>query len=171
MTCNKVRGYTAASRHAHVKRVFKNVLRQYGFLPDEAEPRFFGGGAGPDVCFLVGDTLTLVDLVITNPLAATYVADEQSVPGATLRRAEQEKDRRHTSHSAERNMVFYPLALTTFGTLGPRSKKLLALCARHTPDPRGFKSHMTMALSVAIQIGNARMLMAAVDRWSDFGVR
>jgi hypothetical protein len=31
LDCNKVTGYTWASRHAHVKQVFKAVLRQYGF--------------------------------------------------------------------------------------------------------------------------------------------
>ena len=171
LDCNKVRGYTWASRHALVKRVFKSVLRQYGFNPDEAEPRFFGGGTGPDVCFLLGGRLTLVDVVVTNPLADTYVDAELASPGATLLRAEKEKDRRSIAPSEVRRMDFFPLALTTFGNLGPRSTALLHRCSSFTADPPGFMKHMGMALSIAVQIGNANIIKSAKALWTDFGVR
>ena len=171
LDCNKVRGYTWASRHAHVKRVFKKVLVQYGFRPDEKEPRFFPGGKGPDVIFTMGDKLALVDVVICNPLADTYVEAEAAKPGATLARAEAEKDRRHTAESEARRMVFYPLALTTFGAPGKRTMELLRLLSTYTANPAGFLRHMLTALGVAIQTGNAKIAIAATAEWWQNGVR
>jgi hypothetical protein len=171
LDCNKVCGYTWASRHALVKRVFKSVLRQYGFLPDEAEPRFFERGCGPDVSFRLGRIVTLVDVVVVNPLAESYADTEAMMPGATLLFAEAAKDRKYLVPSAQRGMAFFPLALTTFGTLGQRSLTLLRQCSRFTADPKGFLAHMQMALSVAVHTGNARMLLAATSRWWEFGIR
>ena len=171
LDCNKVCGYTWASRHALVKRVFKQVLRQYGFRPDDGEPRFFGNGTGPDVCFLLRDKQVLVDVVITNPLADTYIAGEASEPGFAVRLAESTKDKQYSARAATLGMEFYPLALSTFGTLGPRSLTLLRHISKYTVDRRGFLSHMGMALSVAVQTGNARIVMAAMAKWWQFGVR
>ena len=169
LSCNKVSGYTWASRHALVKRVFKSVLRQYGFNPDEAEPRF--GNVGPDVCFQLDDAHTLVDIVVVNPLADSYVVAESRSPGSTLQGVEAMKDHRYGSATTSRRMVFHPLAITVFGTVGVDSLSLLRKCARRTADPRGFMQHMCMALSVAVQTGNARMIMAAAHKWWEFGVR
>jgi hypothetical protein len=120
---------------------------------------------------MLGTSLVLVDVTIVNPLADTYVVAEATTPGNTLRLAEAAKDKRHVTSAEARNMLFYPLALTTFGTLGPRSLALLRKCSQLTADPRGFMRHMCMALSVAVQIGNARILTAAVARWWESGVR
>jgi hypothetical protein len=170
LDCNKVTGYTWASRHAHVKRVFKSVLRQYGFCPDRNEPRF-ENGKGPDVCFLLGSTLTLVDVTIVNPLAPTYVEAEALCPGTTLAAAEARKDDTHQCAAGSRRMSFYPLALTTYGCLGQGSMTLLRRCARHTANPDGFLRHMCTALAVAVQIGNAGIVKAAVHQWWTYGVR
>lgn len=162
LDCKHVSGYTWASRHAHVKEVFKNVLRQYGFLPDHAEPRFFGNGKGPDVCFSLGSKLVLVDVTVVNPLADSYVIAESLEPGVTLRNAELRKDRESLDASTARNMEFWPLALTTFGIPGPESLRLIRRFARYTADPTGFVRHMLSALSVAVQVGNARILLAVM---------
>jgi len=166
LDCNKVQGYTWASRHAHVKKIFKKILIQYGFRPYDREPRFFEGGKkGPDVIFLMGDRLVLVDLVICNPLADSYVEAEAAKPGATLARTEAEKDRRHAAESKARGMEFYPLAFTTFGAPGKETKKFLRLLSTYTANPTGFTRHMLTALDVAIQVGNARIAMAATAQW------
>ena len=121
--------------------------------------------------FLLADKFCLVDVVICNPLADSYVDAEAAAPGATLARAEAAKDRRHASPAEDRNMVFFPLALTTFGAPGPRTRQLLKTCAAYTANPGGFLRHMMTALSVAVQVGNARIVMAATAAWWDNGVR
>jgi len=171
LDCKRVSGYTWSSRHALVKSVFKKVLSQYGFRPDKREPRFFLGGKGPDVIFQMGDAMVLVDLVICNPLADSYVEAEAATPGATLKRAEAEKDRRHSAESAARKMEFYPLALTTFGAPGKETLAFLRKISTYTANPTGFMRHMLSALDIAIQIGNARIAMAATARWWHHGVR
>ena len=115
--------------------------------------------------------MTLVDVVVVNPLAESYADTEAMMPGATLLFAEAAKDRKYLVPSAQRGMAFFPLALTTFGTLGQRSLTLLRQCSRFTADPKGFLAHMQMALSVAVHTGNARMLLAATSRWWEFGIR
>ena len=169
LSCNKVSGYTWASRHALVKKVFKSVLAQYGFRPDAKEPRF--NGAGPDVCFMLGLKLTLVDVVICNPLAESYVQAEAEYPGTTLARAEVIKNHDHLDAADKRCMDFHPLALTIFGQLGRHSLTLLRKCSRFTADPRGFMAHMATALAVAVQNGNAQMVLAATHTWWSNGVR
>ena len=169
LSCNKVSGYTWASRHAHVKRTFKAVLSQYGFRPDAKEPRF--KGSGPDVCFMLGLDLALIDVVVCNPLADSYVIAEAESPGTTLERAEIRKNHEHFERADKRDMVFYPLALTIFGQLGVKSRSMLKKCARYTADPSGFMAHMTTALAVAVQIGNAQMVLAATHTWWENGVR
>ena len=169
LCCNKVSGYTWASRHAHVKKIFKSVISQYGFRPDAKEPRF--NGKGPDVCFMLGMDLALVDVVVCNPLGKTYVKAEADTPGTTLERAETLKHHEHFEKAGKRTMVFFPLALTIFGQLGIKSLTLLRKCSRYTADPGGFMAHMTTALAVAVQIGNAQMVLAATSTWWDNGIR
>jgi len=172
LDCKSVSGYTWASRHAHVKRVFKSVLRQYGFLPDATEPRFMKGGTcGPDVCFLLGGTLVLVDVTVVNPLAPSYVDKEVEDAGSALQDAEARKDRRYLSGAEDRRMDFQPLALSVFGQLGPASRSLIRRLGTFTATPGGFEAHMETALSVAVQVGNARILMAATATWWRRGVR
>ena len=170
LDCHRVTGFTAASRHALVKRTFVHVLRQYGFVPDAHEPRF-SDGKGPDVCFQLGDQLALIDVTIVNPLAPSYVVAEAARPGATVEAAESSKDRRHSADADSRRMAFFPLALTTFGLPGPRTLQMLRRCASMTPHARGFMTHMMSALGVAVQRGNAGMINAAMASWWTFGVR
>ena len=77
-----------------------------------------GEGKGPDVSFFLGDKLALVDVVICNPLADSFVDEEAAKPGATLAQAEKLKDQRHLATSEARKMEFHPLAFTTFGAPG-----------------------------------------------------
>ena len=138
LDCNRVRGYTWATRHALVKRVFKYVLRQYGFNLDETEPRFFENGPAPDVCFALGASLALVDVAVTNPLADSYADAESREPGFALRRTEEDKKKRYGSKSSVRDMQFFPLVLSTFGTLGVDSLTFLRKVATFTSDAPGF---------------------------------
>ena len=171
LDCKRVRGYTWASRHADVKKVFKRVLTQYGFRPDPKEPRFFDNGTGPDVHFFMGDVLVLVDIVVCNPLADSYVDAEAAKPGATLDLHEGIKERKYADPAKARKMKFVPLALTTFGAPGKKTKAFLRDLSSYTADPDGFMRHMLSALDVAIQIGNARIVMAATEQWWNIGVR
>ena len=120
---------------------------------------------------MMGMNLALVDIVVCNPLAETYVYAEHDTPGKTLVSAETLKDHTHFEKMDKRTMVFYPLALTTYGQLGIKSRTLLRKCSRYTADPGGFMSHMTTALAVAVQIGNAQMVLAATHTCWENGVR
>ena len=104
--------------------------------------------------FMMGMDPAVVDIVVCNPLAETYVYAEHDTPGTTLERAETLKHHTHIDKADKRTMVFYPLALTTYGQLGIKSRTLLRKCSRYT-DPGGFMAHMTTALAVAVQICNA----------------
>jgi hypothetical protein len=169
LDCNKVRGYTWATRHAHVKRVFRKLLVSYGFHPDAHEPRF-DAGSGPDVCFQLGDSLALVDVTIVNPLAETYVDAEAREPGRTLRRADDGKDASYLSMAKARGMTFKPLAMSVFGEPSPQALALLRDLSAYTLNPSGFMTHALSALGVAIQIGNAGIVQAALAKWWDWGV-
>jgi len=171
LDCKSVRGYTWASRHAEVKKVFKRVLAQYGFRPDPKEPRFFNNGTGPDVHFFMGGVLVLVDIVVGNPLADSYVDAEAAKPGSMLDMHEGIKDRKYADPAKARKMRFVPLALTTFGAPGKKSRAFLKDVAAYTADPPGFLRHMLTALDIAIQIGNAKIVMAATEQWWNLGVR
>ena len=120
---------------------------------------------------MLGMDLALVDVVVCNPLGKTYVKAEADTPGTTLERAETLKHHEHFEKAGKRTMVFFPLALTIFGQLGIKSLTLLRKCSRYTADPGGFMSHMTTALAVAVQIGNAQMVLAATSTWWDNGIR
>ena len=102
LSCNKIHGFTWASRHALLKVAFKKVLRQYGFRPDEREPRF--DGEGPDVCFMLSDGPVLVDVTVVCPLAISYVETEAATHGSTLAAAEAEKIRLYSRLAADRGM-------------------------------------------------------------------
>jgi len=119
---------------------------------------------------MLGLDLALIDVVVCNPLAE-YVIAEAKIPGTTLEREEIRKHHEHFEKADRRNMVFYPLALTIFGQLGVKTRAMLKKCARYTADPSGFMAHMTTALAVAVQIGNAQMVLAATHTWWEDGVR
>ena len=67
---------------------------------------------------MLGLDLALIDVVVCNPLAESYVIAEAESPGTTLERAEIRKNHEHFERADKRDMVFYPLALTIFGQLG-----------------------------------------------------
>jgi hypothetical protein len=145
------------------------VLRQYGFRPDEQEPRF--GGVGPDVLFLLGDEPLLIDVTIICTLAASYVVAEAAEPGKTLADAERTKYDQYTEFAEQRGMKFHPMAFSTFGTPGKATLSIIRKCASYTADPPGFVQHLLTAIGIAIQIGNARMVSAAMAKWWTSGVR
>jgi hypothetical protein len=115
--------------------------------------------------------MVLVDVTVVNPLAATYVEAESQDLGVTLRRADDKKDGKYAALAEERLMSFSPLALDIFGTPSPSSLTLLRKLSRCTVSPTGFMQHMQSALQVALQVGNARILLAAVSGWWRSGVR
>ena len=51
------------------------------------------------------------------------------------------------------------------------SRIMLKKCSRYTADPSAFMAHMATALAVAVQIGNAQMVLAATHTWWENGVR
>jgi hypothetical protein len=171
LTCNKVRGFTRASRHTLLKKAFKSVIRKYGYRPDEHEPRFGDNGEGPDIAFEFADSLLLVDVSAVCPLAASYVVAEDAQPGTLLIQAEREKIATYDDFAKVRGMVFEPAVFNHMGTPGPKTLALLRKLASTTVDPNGFLSHMLMACGVAISKGNGKMVSAAVARWWDYGVR
>lgn len=119
----------------------------------------------------MGASLALVDVAVTNPLADSYADAESREPGFALRRTEEDKKKRYGSKSSVRDMQFFPLVLSTFGTLGVDSLTFLRKVATFTSDAPGFMRHMCMALSIAVHTGNARILLAAKENWWHFGVR
>ena len=163
-------GYTWATRHALVKKTFMKILREYGFNPDPHEPRF-KDGKGADVLFQIEDTIVIVDVTIVNPLADSYVEAEALTPGSCLAAADGRKDRVHGGEAEVRRMEFYPMALSIFGELSKRSKDLLTRCAKCVTDGKGFQRHMMSALAVAVQKGNASILVAAMKGLRERGVR
>ena len=120
---------------------------------------------------MLGLDLALIDVVVSNPLAESYVIAEAESPGTTLERAEIRKHHEHFERTDKRDMVFYPLTLIIFGQLGVKSRLMLKKCLRYTADPSGFMVHMATALAVAVQIGNAQMVLAATHTWWENGVR
>ena len=170
LDCNKVKGDTAATRHKLVKNAFVHLLRQYGFTPDNHEPRF-SAGQGPDVCFMLGGKICLVDVTVVNPLAPSYVKAEWVAPGNTLERVESLKVKAHSDMATKRGMHFYPLAFTAFGVAGKRTVLLLKEIARYTYDRKGFLRHALQAINVAVQKGNAAILSSAIKEWRKAGVR
>ena len=170
LNCKRVKGHTSASRHHIVKSSFISLLRRYGFSPDVHEPRF-DNGRGPDICFLLGNELTLVDVTVVNPLAPSYVEKEAKFPGSTLQKAEAQKMCQHEDMASARSMRFFPLAFTCFGVPGNRTLSFLRKCGSFTKDQGGFVKHALMCLGITMQRGNAMMSSSAVHDWRVNGVR
>ena len=120
---------TQSSRHKGVKETFRNLLIQYGFTPDLVESRF-DNGRGPDIYFLPGKRLVLVDVTVVNPLAHSYVDKEAAEPSFTVMQAERLKRRTHEEMAGARGIGFFPLAFTTYGVPGPETLQFLNLVAR-----------------------------------------
>ena len=83
----------------------------------------------------MGMNLALVDIVVCNPLAESYVYAEYDTPGTTLERREMLKHHEHFDKADKRIMVFHPLALTIFGQLWVKSLTLLRKCSRYRAAP------------------------------------
>jgi hypothetical protein len=173
LDCRHVKGKTKASRHALVKKAFKAILSEYGFDPDPHEPRF-QYGEGADILFQLGDTTVTVDVTVVNTLAPSYRRAELENEGSSLVEAENRKEANYGSAARNRNFTFFPLAISTFGELGPKSTAFLRKVSANTADvthKSGFFRHARTALSVAVARGNAQIIAAAVAGWYDSGVR
>ena len=171
MDCKKVRGKHKPLATRGSRKLSAYLLIQYGFSPDLVEPRF-DNGRGPDICFLLGRKLVLVDVTVVNPLAPSYVDREAAEPSFTVRQAERLKRRTHEEMAGAREMDFFPLAFTTYGVPGPETLQFLNLVARKaTGEKNGCLSHFIMAIGVAIQKGNAQIAHTAVQNWYRRGVR
>jgi hypothetical protein len=99
------------------------------------------------------------------------VEKEAEIPGSALKDAESRKDSRYLEGALDRHTDFQPLAISVFGHLGPGSRTLIRRLGGYTSTPQGFIAHMETALSVAVHVGNARLLMAATATWWRRGIR
>jgi hypothetical protein len=172
LDCKHVTGYTRTNRHNLIRDTFKKVLRTHGFTPETKEPRLFDGcTTGPDILFQVGSEFVLIDVSVVNPLAPSYVEHEARFPNYVFDLKERDKNNKYAESAKARNMEFHPFVLSVFGLASPNAKALIKRLSGYCADPKGFVDHMWMAMGVAVQIGNAKLLCSACKSTALAGLR
>jgi hypothetical protein len=164
LTCRELggRSWRHAALNAVVLRAFRCIgsaasLEPTGLLPD--------GGRRPDG---VGDAPWMIgrrlawDATCVHPTSASNLASSSAAASAAARAAESRKRAKYADISPD--CVFVPVAVETYGRLGPSASRLLRrlgkAMARSSGDRRA-SFDLRRRFSIAVQRGNARCLRAS----------
>jgi len=122
-----------------------------------------------DLMFHHLDESSIVDVVITHPVSQTGIrAHAAEVDLAAASAAEQRKQSARRLDWAEQLQAsFYPFGVEVFGAMGPSAAFIVRRLAVVAADRNGLplslmRRKLQMAISVAVQAGNARVIDDAV---------
>ncbi len=110
-----------------------------------------------------------VDVVVTHPNSIAKCKVSLKTLMKPLRAASTAASMKiHRYHqlisATEHRMRFYPFSCETYGALSASAQNLISDISLDSPDPTSFKQHLLSVVSVAIQRGNAQVLLKGVKR-------
>ena len=162
-------------RHDHIVRVLSLLIRKAGGAC-YVEPRFYDR-TRPDIHVIFPSLKLLIDVSVVHPAAPTY-AQNSHVPLFSAASRERDKATKFKTLALAEEARFIPFVLETFGAWGRQAIKLItdltSLLSEHkglafsSPDARG---EMVRILAVALQSGNARVLLNGCMRSREHAAR
>ena len=157
------------SRHASLNQIVKQALSTVN-IPSTLEPTGLSrdDGKRPD-----GMTLTpfhqgnylVWDVTCVDRLASSYRPMSTTEGPTIAKQAEIRKSLKYSGVIDSRNsVVFIPLAIETLGGLGSETLDFIRILSMFLPadDRLRFTTHLRQRLGIAVQIGNAASIQAAI---------
>jgi hypothetical protein len=158
-------------RHDTYAEAWRRVTRMAG-LASSREPRYgalVGSAARAaaaglhrgDILVIMENQMRALDVVVTHPGAATYVAAAARTTGARARSAEQDKVSSWLRVGRDSGYEFTPLAVETYGRMGVQAARLLSdvadIAAQNGVSKAAFVRMAHTELSCALVKGMGRV--------------
>ncbi len=160
MILNKIIGLAHEAGYATKKEPYSRINNEHGKKPDikliSSQVQSNG-------------SITLCDISIVHPCAPTYVRQARNLSLAGADRREKEKHSKYDGIAIEEKAKFVPLVLETYGAYGKQLKKFVYDLTTRQVTHKQLNSntyqhtcllhHNINTISVALQVGNARIAM------------
>ena len=157
MYCGKLLGFDSTQRHNTVCSSFCRVLRSFGISAGQ-EPTGLHPHLRPDILISGATHSVAIDVSIVDPLSDTHQAEDVD---ALIAGREAEKIEKYTPISTS-SMLFFPLVLSAQGCWGSCALNCVArICSMFCLNMNmraQLKKELLLAVSCALQVGNARMV-------------
>lgn len=165
MHCSHTHGYTWLHRHNECMACLAGVARRYG-VTVMLEPTCYSDEdlRRPDGIFCLGPRSITNDLIITDPCAPSNISRATQHPGATAKKAAEEKCTKHAANVESLGHKFFATAFETYGHADSSVNAFLQTLATavHKSLRKEFLREAWASLTSSIQAGNAKILDSAL---------
>jgi hypothetical protein len=159
-------------RHHAIRDVIVSMVTKAGGKATEEPGNFhqaYGDEKRSDILVNLNGRLTLVDVVVTNPLAATYLRGTIDRPLSAAEKAARKKTTKYAQVARDSGASFVPFSLEVYGGFEAKAvefvKTIATHGAAHSPHLRHeILEDLVGGVSVAIQRGNWNALVHSVSR-------
>jgi hypothetical protein len=173
-SCPKLKRKEITARHDGVLNQIIHLSKEAGYTVMR-EPNVYdkhGNKSRPDASLLssrANKPFKYVDVCVTDPCAKSHVQQASKAPLTAAKYRETYKTTKYGKVAQDDGATFAPLVLETYGGFGKQLCSFLStLCEQasefqlHSPRQQAeFAYHARASIAVALQIGNARIAIAA----------
>jgi hypothetical protein len=164
------------ARHNHVLQVLASIAREAGMdVTVEPRPEHGAGRRSDDDTDRIRPDLklrgyygvTLIDVSIVHPSAASYMVRAATTPLAAATIRERQKRAKYDQLARDSGAQFVPFVFESFGSFGRGVRQTLAIIAREAAHfqseefTAAFHARALNRLCAALQIGNAMVAVMA----------
>jgi hypothetical protein len=154
-------------RHNEIRDALFQLCQSSGLTPRKEEALDDSSRRPGDIylpSFSLGKAAA-VDVSVVYPLQVSLLSYAAETPLAAAAHRESQKKEKYIQDCMAQGIQFYPVALETFGAIGPDSLVFLRKLANIWGAARSYKKSQATVflfqrLAVALQRGNARMVLA-----------
>jgi hypothetical protein len=169
LLCGTQDGVTLTTRHNYTVQSIVKACGLFG-IPSTVEPRNFDDRLRPDLTVNCALRCPVVDVTIVDPCCATNLGSSDvyaRVQGNAAQEAAVRKRAKYDTLVREAGCEFFPVAFEVFGLANAGVCDFIRTVQKCVyPSMRSsFRRVISAAMASAVQIGNARLLLRARDRY------
>jgi hypothetical protein len=173
LVCIGQKGRTITDRHHEtVDSLYVSTIHAGG-LANKEPTRLSGNGdhTRPDLQLVLNGQQVLVDVTIRHPGCMTNIMHGSARQQlAAAHKGEAEKKAKYAAMAKAQQASFLPFAVETYGGLGKSARKLIKQIVAAAEDQmqllssEEIRKELTGSVAIAVQKGNAKILLAAYHR-------
>jgi hypothetical protein len=161
LSCSLLTRRSMTVRHDGVLNHLIAVIREMGaFVRPEPRDIQTNEHVRPDALTFFHNNEVTFDVSVTHPGSSSYVSAAATHPLSAAKQREKLKDQKYLVPMQCEGLKFYPLVFESFGAIASRSYSFLRLLfSLSSSCPTVSPSYIRDSLSIALQSGNARVLV------------
>ncbi len=165
LSCREQEGITMTTRHNLVVQAIAKTCATFG-LDTQKEPANLCSSLRPDLIIRSGVRPPVIDVSIVDPTCPSHIAKASEVPGSSAYFCAQKKIDKYDAAITAQNCQFFPVVFEAYGHADALVLSFVEYTAKQIPPSLrpSFKRTLLVAMSSALQVGNAQLLLKAQSR-------